>query len=135
MNALPESIDAFGQLQGWHLIAFLGALIIIARPEWLGIIWQSTLKRLGVTTKRNGNGGKSPTITEAMSVANQVRTRLDEHERHCDERQRSTQSQLDRRFNSVDGRLDTLETDMSEVKTDLGEIKGYLKGQRDAHHQ
>lgn len=144
MDALYEIIANVG---AWEFDKFILLWLFVMSLVLTGTgkkVWAWLSARIGFKPKAqskssNGNG-VNPTITDAMSIASQVQSRLDEHEEHCDERQRVAQAQLDRRFNgvdkSVDGvkhRLETLETDVGEMKSDLGEIKGYIKGTRDAN--
>jgi len=123
------AITAFGQLTGLHLVAFVFIMIAIARPEWVSALYKRLFGVKQVTKPQpqsqpqpqpqpqpQAQFGKDATKAEIVGA------RLDEHERHCNERQRLMQAQIDRRFDATDKKIDGIHTLIDGINRRLDDL-------------
>jgi len=122
-----SAITAFGQLNSLHVVAFVLIMVAIARPEWVSALYKRVFGARQVSkpqpqaqTHAHPHFGKDATKAEIVGA------RLDEHERHCDERQRLMQEQIDRRFDATDKKIDATDKKIDGIHTLIGGINQRL---------
>ena len=104
---IANAIDAYNQLTPWHLLGFVAIAVMLARPDWLALVWNRFGGRGRVKPAANGWATKA-------DIAD-INKRLDNHEDACDRR------------NAEDSkREDALRNDVSTIKSDVSNLKGNM---------
>ena len=118
MENLAAALGAYNQLTPIHLIGFIAITVVVARPEWLGLLW----KRIS----GNGRGKPAANGWATKHDISALNSRLDSHEAECVKRNEVIQRDIDDLKNDVA----ELKHDSAALKNDVGNIRASIAAMR-----